>query len=96
MMPLVSASITDAQWRDWDEEYNLKPKGMLVLAKEGQWLLDGLDDAGRDHVVHLVPPVPRFVLLRILSPVYRRRFDRLWSGTPAEGLPSQQLSVEAH
>lgn len=94
MMPIVSASITDRQWRDWDEEFNLKPKGMLTLAKEGQWLLDGLDDAGRDHVAHLVPPVPRFLLLRILCPVYRRRFARLWGGTPAETIPSQPLPAQ--
>lgn len=67
MMPLVSTSITDAQWRAWDQEFSIEPKGMQQLGKEGNWLIDGLDDSSRDHVVHLVPPVPRFVLLRILD-----------------------------
>ncbi|MFZ2528737.1 MAG: hemerythrin domain-containing protein [Rhodococcus sp. (in: high G+C Gram-positive bacteria)] len=92
MMPVVSASITDAQWRTWDEETNIAPKSMAALGKEGVWLLDGLDEANRDHVVHLVPAVPRFVLLHILGIGNRRHFAAIWSGTDAATVPSQPIA----
>jgi hemerythrin-like domain-containing protein len=88
MMPVVSASITEGEWRAWDQEHNLKPKGMLTLAEEGHWLIDGLDDRSREHVVHLVPPVPRFILVRLLGGRYRRKRAALWSGTVAQDVPS--------
>ncbi|MCX5045800.1 hemerythrin domain-containing protein [Aldersonia sp. NBC_00410] len=94
MMPVVASSITDAQWRAWDEEFNIKPKSMGKLAKEAMWLLDGIDDDARDHLIHVVPPVPRFLLLRILGPRYRRQLARIWAGTPAEDVPSQPLPVK--
>ncbi len=67
MMPVVSASITEGEWRAWDEEFNLKPKSLNALALEGHWVLDGLDADARDHVEHLVPPVPRFILIKLLA-----------------------------
>jgi hemerythrin-like domain-containing protein len=88
MMPVVSASITQGEWQAWDQEHNLKPKGMMTLAVEGHWLIDGLDERSSDHVKHLVPPVPRFVLVRLLGGPYRRKRAALWSGTPALDVPS--------
>jgi hemerythrin-like domain-containing protein len=88
MMPVVSASITEGEWQAWDEEYNLKPKGMMTLALEGHWLIDGLDEKSSDHVKHLVPPVPRFILVRLLGGPYRRKRTALWDGTPAQDVPS--------
>ncbi len=93
MMPVVSQSITEGEWRAWDEEFNLKPKGLTALAEEGHWVLDGLDDESRDHVEHLVPPVPRFVLLRLLGGRYRRRRALLWDGTPAGAIRSLPLTA---
>ena len=56
-----------AEW-DWDnEEFNLKPKGMRHLALEGHWFLDGLDEDGRHHVQHQVPPVRRFILIKLVG-----------------------------
>ncbi|MDV2474962.1 hemerythrin domain-containing protein [Rhodococcus zopfii] len=92
MMPVVSETITDAQWRTWDEEANIAPKSMSVLGKEGVWLIDGLDDASRDHVVHLVPAVPRFLLLHVLGIGNRRHFAAVWSGTDAAAVPSQPIA----
>ena len=92
MMPVVSASITEREWRHWDEEFNLKPKGMLALAQEGHWIIDGLDPAGREHIEHLVPPVPRFVLVRLLGGRYRRKRSTLWGGTPAADVPSLDVA----
>lgn len=95
MMPLVPTSITDAQWRAWDQEFSIEPKGMQQLGKEGNWLIDGLDGSSRDHVVHLVPPVPRFVLLRILGIRHRHDFAALWKGTDAASIPSQPIPKAA-
>jgi hypothetical protein len=93
MMPVVAESITADQWHIWDEATNVKPKGLLQLGHEGHWLLDGLDDDGRERVVHLVPPIPRFVLLRGFAGSYRRRKQALWGGTPAEDVPSMSLAT---
>ncbi len=95
MMPVVAASITDAEWRTWDEEYNIKPKSLPVLGREGVWILDRLDAAGRDHVVHLVPVVPRFLLLHVLGPHNRHHFAHLWQGTDAADIASQPISPPA-
>lgn len=88
-MPLVSASISKAEWKHWDEAYNIKPKSLLQLGIEGHWLLDDIDAEGRDVVVHQVPPVPRFVLLHGFAAAYRRQARRRWSpdarSAPAAG-----------
>lgn len=78
MMPIVSATITAAEWQAWDEEYNLKPKSLLQLGREGHWLIDSLSPEDRDVVVGLVPAVPRFVLLHGFAWSYRRHRARCW------------------
>jgi hemerythrin-like domain-containing protein len=88
MMPMVSASITEAEWRAWDQQYNLKPKGLTALAEQAHWVLDGLDEKSGEHVRHLVPPVPRFILIRLLGRRYRRKRTELWGGTRAVDVPS--------
>jgi hemerythrin-like domain-containing protein len=95
MMPIVSASVTEGEWTEWDHKYNIKPKSLPVLGKEGVWLLDGLDDESRDYVVHLVPAIPRFLILHVLGPHNRHHFADLWEGTEAENIPSQSLSSGA-
>jgi hypothetical protein len=94
MMPVVSRSITEADWRAWDEEFNLKTKKMLDLAVEGHWLIDGLDEEHSNHVKHLVPPVPRFILVHLLGGPYRRRRAALWDGTRAAEVPSLPIGAE--
>ena len=78
-MPVVSASIAKADWDHWNDTFNVKPKGLLQLGIEGHWLLDDIDAEGRDVVVHLVPPVPRFVLVHGFASTYRRQARRRWS-----------------
>ena len=94
MMPVVSQSITEREWREWDEEFNLKPKGLFELAEQGHWVIDGLDASSRDHVEHLVPPVPRFILLKVLGGRYRRRRAALWDGTRAGDVPSLPIGAD--
>ncbi|MCW2797950.1 hemerythrin domain-containing protein [Nocardioides sp.] len=93
MMPVVSGCVTEREWRAWNEEINLKPKSTMYLAEDGHWILDNLDAEGRALVVGQVPPVPRFILVRLLGGRYNRKRAALWEGTPAESVPS--LSVEA-
>jgi iron-sulfur cluster repair protein YtfE (RIC family) len=95
MMPVVSGCVSQQEWDDWNEQVNVKPKGIMLLAEEGHWILDNLDEEGREQVVGLVPPVPRFVILRLLAGRYRRKRSLLWEGTPAEAVPSLSLDVAA-
>jgi Hemerythrin HHE cation binding domain len=46
-MPLVSATITHRRWHEWDQKYNIEPRGLPKLAEEGLWLLDGIDGRRR-------------------------------------------------
>ncbi|MET8788084.1 hemerythrin domain-containing protein [Streptomyces sp. NPDC049097] len=77
-MPVVSANLSQADWHAWDQKYNVKPKSFGQLGLEGHWLLDGLDPEGYRLVVHLVPPLPRFVLLHGFARAYRRRVAAWW------------------
>jgi hypothetical protein len=93
MMPVVSSCVSQQEWDDWNQEVNVKPKGVLYLAEEGHWILDNLDDVSRTLVVGLVPPVPRFVIIKLLGGKYRRKRALLWDGTPAERVPSLSLDL---
>ena len=93
LMPRVSAALTEQQWDEWDQQFNIKPKGKRQLADEGHWLIDGVDEETRRAVAALLPPVPRFVVLNLLGGPYRRRRTRLWAGTAADAIPSLSLSV---
>jgi len=77
-MPVVSASITRAQWHAVEQKYNIKPKSLAQLGMEGHWLLDGIDPEGYQIVVHTVPAVPRFILLHGFARAYRRRAQARW------------------
>lgn len=77
-MPVVSASITRADWQAVEQRYNVKPKSLAQLGMEGHWLLDGIDAEGFDVVVHTVPAVPRFILLHGFARAYRRRARARW------------------
>ena len=48
-----------------------------------------------DHVVRLVPSVPRVVLLHILGIRQRHDFAALWKGTDAASIPSQPIPKAA-
>ena len=78
VMPVVSATLTEAEWRGWDKTHNIKPKSFAELGFEGHWLIDDLDSEDRDLVTHLVPPVPRVILLKGFARAYRRHAARCW------------------
>lgn len=77
-MPIVSASITAAEWDAWDQEHNVKPKPIMQLGKEAHWVIDGLDQDRYQVVKQLLPPIPRFIVLKAFAPSYRRRATALW------------------
>jgi hypothetical protein len=93
MMPVVSGCVTEREWSDWNQQVNVKPKPFLYLAEEGHWVLDNLDDESRALVVALVPPVPRFVLIRLLGGRYRRKRALLWGASRADEVPSLSLDL---
>ncbi|MCW2767792.1 MAG: hypothetical protein JWO11_3751 [Nocardioides sp.] len=93
MMPVVSGCVTEREWRAWNEEINIKSKSTMYLAEDGHWILDNLDAENRALVVGQVPPVPRFILIRLLGGRYNRKRARLWEGTPAEAVPSLSVAL---
>jgi Hemerythrin HHE cation binding domain/Polyketide cyclase / dehydrase and lipid transport len=78
VMPVVAAAITDGELRRWDEEANIKPKSLRQLGPEGHWIIDSAGPDDRDLVLHLVPPVPRFILLHGFAHSYRRHSTACW------------------
>lgn len=78
-MPVVAASITNREWDAVEQEYNIRPKAARQLAREGHWLLEGIDAEGYDVVVHKVPAVLRFVLIHGYGRSYRRQANVRWS-----------------
>jgi hypothetical protein len=80
-MPVVSATLTQAEWHRLDQAYNIKPKSMAQLAMEAHWVLDGIDEEGYDVVMRTVPRMMRFVLLHGLGGPYRRTAQVRWAGT---------------
>ena len=50
-MPVVSRSISLAEWRAVEQRYNIKPKRLPQLGMEGHWLLDGIDAEGYSVVM---------------------------------------------
>lgn len=92
MMPVVAATLTDAEYKAVEHRYFVKPKGLSELGTEAHWVLDGLPPDGRDVMLRVVPAVPRFVLLHGFARSYRRKAAALWGDGPAARLPSLQLS----
>jgi hemerythrin-like domain-containing protein len=90
-MPVVSACITDTEWRALDLEHNVKPKSTAQLGFEGHWLIDGADTSDRQTVLHLVPPIQRFVLLHGFARSYARRSAACWG----EAAPSHRVQKQA-
>ncbi|HEY7277510.1 MAG TPA: SRPBCC family protein, partial [Trebonia sp.] len=78
MMPVVSASITEQQWRDWDQAENVKPLPLRELAFTGNWILDELGPDDRAITEALVPAVPRWIVKNVFGPSYRTAMFRCW------------------
>ena len=92
MMPVVAATITDAEYRAVEQEHFVKPKSFLELGAEGHWIIDGLGPEEREVILHVVPAVPRFILLHGFARSYRRQARRRWGTGPAAALPSLTLA----
>jgi hypothetical protein len=90
MMPVVSASITERQWRDWDQAENVKPLPLRELAFTGNWVLDEPGPADRVIIESLVPAVPRWIVKNVFGPGYRKAMFRCWRlpGIPGTRSPS--------
>ena len=77
-MPVVSASISDAEWRSWDQRYNVRGKSLTRLADEGHFLMDGLDADRYRTLVALVPGPVRYVIEKGYARRYRRACALRW------------------
>jgi iron-sulfur cluster repair protein YtfE (RIC family) len=78
MMPIVSRSITHAQWEAFNTTTYVKPKSKTELGREGHWLIDNLDPERYDVVVHTVPALPRFILVHAMARPYRKACAARW------------------
>ncbi|QIG45386.1 hemerythrin domain-containing protein [Nocardioides anomalus] len=92
MMPLVERTLTHHEHEDWEQTYNVKPKKTTQLAFEGHWIVDNANPEDRSTVLHLVPPVPRFLLVNLMGRPYAQRREALWAGTPAADVPLLTLA----
>ncbi|GAA5187097.1 hypothetical protein GCM10023322_34650 [Rugosimonospora acidiphila] len=90
-MPVVVASISRADWHAWDQKYNVKSKSLLQLGLEGHWLLDGIDPEGYKVVVHVVPAIPRFILVHGFARAYRRRAAARWHPEPPPAVAAARV-----
>jgi hemerythrin-like domain-containing protein len=98
MMPVVSAVVTNGEWRALEDEYNLDSKSFVELGLEGHWLIDDVDHDDRQAVLGLVPSIPRFLLLHGFAHSYRRRAAACWgrpARTPRRVQMSGRCSVDA-
>jgi hypothetical protein len=77
-MPVVSAALTDRDWRSWDQRYNVRGKSLTQLAMDGHWLMDQLDPQRYQTLVHLVPPPARFIIVKGFARRYRRACAIRW------------------
>jgi hemerythrin-like domain-containing protein len=77
-MPIVSRTLTNAEFAEWDQATNVAPKSKRELGIEGHWLIDSLDREGYDHVVNLVPAATRFIVLHGFARPYRKGCAKRW------------------
>lgn len=94
-MPLVSVTITDAEWRAVDQQYFIEPKSLAQLGFEGHWLLDGLEPERSQVVVHQVPPIPRLVLVHGFRRRYRQRATACWGADTSRGASHRKVYAPA-
>jgi len=78
MMPIVSRSITDGQFKSYENTNHVAAKSKRELGREGHWLIDSLDPERYNVVVRTVGAVPRFILLHALARPYRLECATRW------------------
>ena len=78
MMPVVSSTLTHAQWEAFNQEHYIKSKPKSELGQEGHWLIDSIDPKGYAVVGGNVPPIPRFILLHAFAGRYARACAARW------------------
>src|SRR5215472_9553842 len=100
MMPVVSASITEQQWRDWEQTAAKPPRRELPFT--ANWLMDSLGADDHALVAAVIRrgagPVGRWIVTDILVRGYRKAMFRCW-GLPQHSrlkfAPAGTASVHA-
>ncbi|MDN5747058.1 MAG: hemerythrin domain-containing protein [Pseudonocardia sp.] len=80
LMPVVARSITQDRWTAWMTGLNAG-RSTSDLATEGLWILEGQPPEDAVVMAGLVPPVPRWIILNVLSRGYRKQAFRRWWST---------------
>src|SRR5215472_4850661 len=100
MMPVVSASITEQQWRDWEQTAAKPPRRELPFT--ANWLMDVLDAGDQALLAAVVRrgagPLGHWIVTNILVRGYRKAMFRCW-GLPQHSrlkfAPAGTASVHA-
>lgn len=61
--------------------------GLALIATAILW------HAIRDRILHVVPAVPRFVIMQTFGRIYRRKVARLWENGPAAAVPPIKVTA---
>lgn len=99
LMPVVSASITQRQWDDWNQEYHVRPHGFVDLADMANWVLDGLAPEDRALMESVLPAIPRWLVVHLMVRRYRRAAFARWrlpEHSPHPVAPSPRSITSGH
>jgi hemerythrin-like domain-containing protein/uncharacterized protein YndB with AHSA1/START domain len=79
LMPVTARAVSRSEW-DTFEQGMVAKLSMKEKAETGLWILEGASPEDTAHMVAVLPPVPRWIVLNVLSRGYRRRaFARWWA-----------------
>jgi len=100
MMPVVSASITEQQWRNWEQTAAKPPRREIPFT--ANWLMDSLDAGDQALVAAVIRrgagPIGRWIVTNILVRGYHKAMFRCW-GLPQHSrlkfAPAGAASVHA-
>lgn len=90
MMPVVSATLTQAEWDAWEQSGNIEKRSKVELAETGHWVIDGQTPERRDKMTSMVPAPLRFVLLHGFAGRYRRAAYARWQ---TQEFANRKLSI---
>jgi hypothetical protein len=82
-MPVVSATISHAEWRAFEQREAMKARPVSQLAIEAHWVLDGIEPEDFRITVRSMPTLARFIVLYGYGRAYRKQAQRRWQPDPA-------------
>ncbi|WP_194793060.1 hemerythrin domain-containing protein [Raineyella fluvialis] len=94
-MPLVSRSVTQAQWHQMELRAWVDDLGPAQRAAYGLWLVDSQTPEDTAIIMANVSKVQEVALKAVFGGTYRRRRRRAWGGTAADAVPALSIEQQA-